>query len=207
MKSTPFYSFFRVFYEEKILMKECKKHQHNLDALYKCYSVVEDAFLFSTERMKVTAMDISLIFGLPLKGINIEPTQKMTNKTIPMQCREFAKRNFGNSTYITRNVVEKRIKQEVAKKKKEYEEDLPMLIIIEILLTFFFPNNQQKLRWELLPYLINVETMQVVSWPLTIEKNFNKFVKKFIHNPRNMSGCSMLPLVRLLIQKFISYFC
>ena len=114
--------------------------------------------------MKVAAKDVSLIFRLPLKEINIEPTQKMTNKTIPMQCREFANRNFGNSTYITRNVVEKRIKQEVAKKKKEYEEDLPMLIVIEILLTFFFPNNQQKLRWGLLPYLINVETMQLVSW-------------------------------------------
>ena len=74
MKSTPFYNFFRVFFEEKIMMKECKKHQHNLDSLYKCYSVVEDAFLFSTEKMKVTATDISLIFSLPLKGINIEPT-------------------------------------------------------------------------------------------------------------------------------------
>ena len=172
LKKTPFYNFFKVIYEEKITMKECKKHQQNLDALYNCYCMETDTFILGEDKMKVTARDISLLFGLPLKGINIEPTKKLTSRTIPPDCKEFATRNFGTNTYITRNVVERRIKQEISKRKKENEEDLPLLIVMQILLTFFFPNNQQKLRWGILPYLIDSETMQTVSWPETIENFF-----------------------------------
>ena len=195
LKSTPFFSFFNVFYEEKIAMKECKKHTHNLDATFSCFSADQEAFVFGKEKMKITAKDISLLFGLPMLGKNIEPITKMTGRTIPAECKNFAARNFGTASFVTRCLIEKRIKEEVSRKKKENDEDLPILIIMHILLTFFFPNNQQKLRWGFLPFVYDVEKMKTVSWPKTIEKNFNKFVKKFIHNPRNMSGCSMLPLV------------
>lgn len=201
LKHTPFYEFFNVFYEDKILLKESKKHQENLDEIYSCYSPQEDMFVFGEEQMKITEKDVSLLFYMPVEGSNIVKTTKMTNRTIPSECKDFILRNFKSEPIINRNLIEARIKEETVKKKKDFEEDLPLLLIMDILVTFFFPNNQQKLRWGFVPFILDIDKMNSVSWPKTIQSNFSKNVKKFMHNPRNMSGCSMLPLVRFFFSK------
>lgn len=87
------------------------------------------------------------------------------------------------------------IKNEIKRDCQQNEYDLPKLFLILAFITFFFPDNQRMLSWGYLKYIINVEQMNKVSWPLSIHHSFMKSLKFFHKAPRNMSGCSMLLLV------------
>ena len=121
---------------------------------------------------------------------------KVSFQNIPEKCQEFVLRNFGKIDHITKDLVIKRIEKELEKEFQQEEEDLPTFFLVLSLITFFFPDNQRMLSWGYLQYIVDLEKMNQISWPISIHYSLHKSLNFFKSKPRNMSGCSMLPLVR-----------
>ena len=73
--------------------------------------------------------------------------------------------------------------------------DLVKLLILLMIITFLFPNNQTYLQWGFIPKLLNLKTLNSISWPKAIHGHVSKNVEKFAEDPRSMPGCSMILLV------------
>ena len=120
----------------------------------------------------------------------------MSFGSIPDNCKRFVLRNFGKVDHISREHTIQRIENMLVSNETEYENDLPKLILILAIITFFFPDNQRELAWGYLQYIIDEKKINQVSWPLCIHQSLVRNLKAFKSKPRNMPGCSMLPLVR-----------
>ena len=163
------------------------------------YCVQDECFLIGKKKLQITTSDISLIFGFPMQGKNIFPLPKISFQGTPEICQEFVLRNFGQIDHITRDIIIQKIKKVLDNEIQEEENDLPKFMIILSLITFFFPDNQRMLSWGYLQYAVDLKKMNKVSWPITIHYSLIKALNFFKLKPRNMSGCSMIPLVSKII--------
>lgn len=102
LKQTPFFDFIQALFKTNIDDKTVRKSSLALDHLISCFSVDEECFNVGSKKLKLTAKDISLIFGLPLHGKDIFPVPKMPFQAIPNNCQQFVQRHFGQIDHITK---------------------------------------------------------------------------------------------------------
>lgn len=196
IKQTPFHQFIFSIYEGYVTLKECRKSTLTVDILISTFSDENEDFKIGKKSLKIMTEDIALLFGLPIHGKNLFPLPKSSFQHLSDYCKEFVVRNFGIVDHITKIHTIARINFVFENENYQYQTDLPKLIIILAMITFFFPDNQMYLPWGYLQYLIDEEKMFDVSWPLTIQCSLLCSLKVFKSKPRQMSGCSMLILVR-----------
>ena len=199
LKQTPFEKFMLVFFKEILSIPAFTKSSTTLDDIIETFSINDEAFKVGNIFLKIKPEDIAIIFSLPLSGVNIFPVPKMSLQILPDNCKDFVLRNFGTIEHITKDLTISKINNVLETQQFQHENDFPKLLIILAMITFFFPDNQRYLPWGYIPYILDQNKMNSVSWPVSIHHSLIRALTTFKTKPRNMPGCSMLPIVSTAI--------
>src|SRR5574338_473536 len=112
----------------------------------------------------------------------------MSLQILPDNCKDFVLRNFGTVEHITKDLTISKINNVLETQQFQHETDFPKLIIILAMITFFFPDNQRYFPWGYIPYILDQNKMNSVSWPVSIHHSLIRALTTFKTKPRNMPG-------------------
>lgn len=181
---TPFYQFLLPFINKAVNPKHIKGTKTGLVNILDSYDKAEQVFVIGGKRLRITAAEFELIFGIP-SGNNIIDMKEST-----VGSESLGKRKFSDFPSITPT----HLKQEVLKTMKSTDprdiEDTVKMIILHVMACVLFVASTDVVRWWMLRICENLNELRNYNWGKSVVDYLMNFVQT--SPSEEVRGCTAL---------------
>ncbi|KAH7862667.1 hypothetical protein Vadar_007838 [Vaccinium darrowii] len=195
LKLTPFWAIFEAIIDNKVIPSQCRKSDKMIIEIIETFDPDEEKFRVGKrgQLLDITSEDMVRFFGI-----------QCGEEFVSLQygCKEavrFVMRRGIVDKRLTTTSLKQLLSQYVKGDGKDDVEDVARLLCPYLLHTFFFPTGI-NVQWVLFECVDDLERMQRYDWNGAIIKELMSSIKKYHKEPRKVSGCVMLLLVRLFLK-------
>lgn len=170
LAKTLFGLLFETLYNQRLSLENIHKNDNLIEKITRNYNLTRSAFMVGNKFVKMTAMDLQLIFGMPAGEIKIVPSRYTKTDSPFLNKFTYGPRDF--SVAFLRSLVE----NEINNTDEESVRDVVRLLCLHLLATCFFTTTGQQVSKFLVRYVQDIDSMSKYNWPETIFTDLEKQV-------------------------------
>ncbi|XP_021804070.1 uncharacterized protein LOC110748391, partial [Prunus avium] len=183
MRRAPFWGLFICYLDGFIIEDACKKSNNDIVSILKCFDKGKKAFVFGERIERITGNDMSLLFGLPYVGeeINFQHYKRIVGSG-------FMERQLADYKDLSKRVLEEQLLRVVKLHGSVEESDFVRFVCLYFCMTLFFCNSGNNLMKKMIAYVNNLEMMHIYAWATAATQNLENS-RLNMNSVESVCGC------------------